>query len=121
MSRNISYKKWPHLKNGLKQCCPKCGNAPLFKAYLKPVDICASCEQDWSKTRAELAPAWAAMTIAAHIVILIYHFFIFGSGWPNWLQISVLMVIATAICLLALPRMKGLFIAIVWLYRTKDS
>jgi len=116
-----SHKKWPHIKNGLKQQCPGCGNAPLFKAYLKPVETCTSCGQDWSQIRAELGPAWAAMTLSAHIVIPIYHFFIFGSDWPNWLQVLVLMVIATAICLAALPRMKGLFMALVWYYRTDDS
>jgi len=114
-------KKWPHLKNGLKQTCPKCGDAPLFKAYLQPVDSCTSCHQDWNKTRAELAPAWAAMTIAAHIVILIYHFFIFGSSWPDWLQISILIALAVIICLATLPRMKGLFMAIIWLTGADDS
>jgi len=114
-------KKWPHLKSGLKQTCPKCGDAPLFQKYLVPVETCENCSQDWSNIRSELAPAWAAMTISAHIVVLIYHFFIFGSGWPDWLQISVLMGIATAICLAALPPMKGLFMAIVWLNRSDDS
>ena len=121
MSHNKSRKKWPHFKNGLKQSCPRCGDAPLFKAYLIPVDICSSCGQDWSKTRAELAPAWAAMTLAAHIVVLINHVFIFGAGWPQWLQILVLIILAVAICLAALPRMKGLFMAIVWYYGASDS
>jgi len=114
-------KKWPHIKNGLKETCPKCGDAALFESYLKPVKTCKSCGYDWSKIRAELGPAWAAMTLSAHIVVPIYHFFIFDSGWPNWLQISTLMIIATAICLLALPRMKGLFMGIVWLYRSDDK
>lgn len=115
-------KKWPHIKNGLKTRCARCGNAPLFQAYLKPVEICTSCGQDWRNIRSELAPAWAAMTLSAHIVVPIYHFFIFGSGWPNWMQILFLMVIATAICLAALPHMKGLFMALVWLFRIdKDN
>lgn len=114
-------KKWPHLKNGLRSHCPRCGNAPLFQAYLKPVETCSSCGQDWRDIRSELAPAWAAMTLSAHIVVPIYHFFIFGSGWPNWAQILFLMLIATAICLVALPRMKGLFMALVWYYRIDES
>ena len=114
-------KKWPHLKNGLKQNCPKCGQAGLFRKYIVPIEICPSCGQDWRDIRAELAPSWAAMTISAHIVALVYHLFIFGNGWPYWLQTLSAMILAVIICLAALPPMKGLFMAIIWLGRDDSS
>ncbi|MEP1229281.1 MAG: DUF983 domain-containing protein [Litorimonas sp.] len=112
-------KKWPHLKNGLKQTCPKCGDARLFQKYIVPIEACPSCGQDWRHIRAELAPSWAAMTISAHVVALIYHLFIFDNGWAQWQQTLAAMVIAIIICLIALPPMKGLFMAIAWLNRSE--
>ena len=114
-------KKWPIFKRGLKQTCPNCAEAPLFKSYLKPVDNCAACGTAWKDVRADLAPSWAAMTIAAHIVVMIYHFFLFGSDMAQWLQTSIAMVLAIIICLAVLPPMKGLFMAIIWYHDTKDS
>jgi len=35
-------KKWPPMKLGMKKKCPKCGDAPLFRAYLKQVEECAN-------------------------------------------------------------------------------
>ncbi|WP_409432819.1 DUF983 domain-containing protein [Litorimonas sp. RW-G-Af-16] len=106
---------------GMRGKCPNCGEGRLLKSYLTPVDHCANCGQPWAHVRAELGPAWASMTLAAHIVVPIYHFFIFDSPMPNWQQIGLLSLMAIGICLLALPRMKGLFMAIVWAKDTADS
>jgi len=51
---------------GMKLRCPSCGGGKLFRSYLKPVDHCSNCNQRWEHVRADLAPAWAAMTLAAH-------------------------------------------------------
>ena len=31
---------------GFKQRCPACGEAPLYRAYLKPHDTCPACGED---------------------------------------------------------------------------
>lgn len=112
---------WPRLWRGIKLRCPKCAQGKLFRSYLKPVEHCSNCTQHWGNVRADLAPAWAAMTIAAHVTVLIWHFFFWQTDMPNWQLTSILCVIATAICLIALPPMKGLFMAIIWAKGTTDS
>src|SRR3546814_6807270 len=43
---------------GLKSRCPSCGEARLFARYLKPVDACPACGQDWTHQRADDLPAY---------------------------------------------------------------
>lgn len=112
---------WPRLWRGMKLRCPRCGQGKLFRSYLKPVACCSNCDQAWGHVRADLAPAWAAMTLAAHITVLIWHFFFWRTDMPDWQLISALAAIATFICLASLPPMKGLFMAIVWVKGTTDS
>jgi len=112
---------WPRLWRGLKLRCPRCGQGKLFRAFLKPVEHCSNCEQRWGDVRADLAPAWAAMTISAHFTVAIWHFLFWGADIPAWQLTSYLCVIGTIIALLALPPMKGLFMAIIWAKGTTDS
>jgi len=112
---------WPRVWRGMKLRCPRCGQGNLFRSYLKPVKCCSDCKQCWGHIRADLAPAWAAMTLSAHITILIWHFFFWKADMPSWQLTLILGVIATLICLAALPMMKGLFMAVVWSKGTTDS
>ena len=112
---------WPMLLHGMKLRCPRCGDGKLFRAYLTPVEQCSDCGQKWSHVRADLAPAWAAMTLSAQLTVLIWHFFFWGSDMPDWQLITYLCLIATVICLISLPPMKGLFMAIIWAKDTSDS
>lgn len=117
----VAGKMWPRIWRGMKLRCPNCGQGKLFRAYLKPVDHCAECGVAWGDVRADLAPAWAAMTLAAHLVVLIWHFFLWDTALADWQLISILCTLAAGISLLALPPMKGLFMAIIWAKGTTDS
>lgn len=99
---------------GLKMRCPKCDDAPLFKSYLKPVQTCASCGQNWEKIRADDGPAWATMLVVLHLIAPLFHFIGFKSNLPGWASTLILCVLATGLCLAILPRMKGLFIGLIW-------
>jgi uncharacterized protein (DUF983 family) len=112
---------WPRIRRGLRLRCPRCGEGKLFRAYLKPVENCESCGQRWGDKRADLAPAWAAMTLASHIALLVWHFGFWHSDLPNWQLISGLSALVIVISLLLLPPMKGLFLAIIWSKGTTDS
>ena len=112
---------WPRLWKGMKLRCPSCGQGKLFRSYLKPVEHCSNCNQRWGNVRADLAPAWAAMTLAAHITVLFWHFFFWKTEMPDWQLTFILGAIATFISLASLPPMKGLFMAIIWAKGTTDS
>ena len=113
--------KWPAIKRGLKMTCPNCGQAPLFRAYLKPVEHCESCLENWGAVRADDGPAWATMLLVGHILAPFFHPLIFKADLPPWAPSLILGVAAIALCLALLPRMKGLFIALIWATRASTS
>lgn len=109
------------LLRGLRGSCPNCNQAPLFRAYLKAVPTCSNCGVRWENIRAELGPSWASMALAAHIIVPFYHIILFKSAVPIWQQMTLLIAMAIGLCLYLLPRMKGLFMAIIWAKDTSDS
>ncbi|WP_415810177.1 DUF983 domain-containing protein [Litorimonas haliclonae] len=105
---------WSALSRGALLKCPRCSQGRLFQSYLKPVHNCSNCDKKWDTVRADLAPAWASMTLSAHVIVVVYHFFFFDAPIANWITTSALIAIAALISLLSLPSFKGLFMALVW-------
>lgn len=99
---------------GFRLRCPKCGEGALFRAYLKPVDACASCGHDWSKVRADDGPAWATMLVVLHLMAPLFHVIGFKADLPMWASSLILSSLGLIFCLLLLPCMKGVFMAIIW-------
>lgn len=99
---------------GLKQSCPNCNNAPLFRAYLKPVESCVTCGENWSNVRADDGPAWATMLVVLHMLAPLFHFLTFKPGLPSYAPVLILGALGIFLCLILLPRMKGLFIGLIW-------
>ena len=107
-------KKRTAMWRGFTGRCPKCNQAPLFRAYLKPVNHCAHCEMEWSEVRADDGPAWATMIVVGHLLAPFFHFLIFNETLPAWAPATILCSLAVVMSLLVLPRMKGLFIGLLW-------
>ena len=100
--------------NGLRLRCPNCGDAPLFRAYLKPVETCSSCGTHWEHVRADDGPAWATMLVVLHVMAPLFHTLVFVADLTMVWAIIILLVFGLMACLWTLPRMKGLFIALIW-------
>ncbi|MEP6344100.1 MAG: DUF983 domain-containing protein [Maricaulaceae bacterium] len=107
-------KKRTAMFRGFKGRCPKCNKAPLFRAYLKPVDQCNSCGMKWVDVRADDGPAWATMIVVGHLLAPFFHFLIFNETLPSWAPATILCSLAIVMSLYFLPKMKGLFIGLVW-------
>ena len=99
---------------GFKGTCPRCGEAKLFRAYLKPVKACASCGAPWEEVRADDGPAWATMLVVGHVLGIFFHTLAFRYDFGFLATTLTLMVVALVGSLLLLPRMKGLFIGWIW-------
>ena len=109
------------LKRGLMGRCPNCGEAKLFRAYLKQVEHCPSCAENWGEVRADDGPAWASMLVAGHVLAPFFYLIIFKTNLPDWAATTLLVLLGVGICLAVLPRMKGLFIALIWSYGAPTS
>ncbi|NWH09505.1 MAG: DUF983 domain-containing protein [Alphaproteobacteria bacterium] len=107
--------------NGARLRCPACGQGRLFRAYLKPVDLCASCGERLGHIRADDGPAWLAILIVGHVVLGALFATEMRLGWPLWLSISVWSFSAIVLTLLLLPVCKGIFIGALWAMQAPGS
>lgn len=112
MESNLS-KKTVMLR-GFRMRCPNCNAAPLFRAYLKPVQSCASCGENWSQVRADDGPAWATMLVVLHVLAPVFHILVFKTDLPFWGPYIILTSLGIGLSLALLPRFKGLFIGLIW-------
>lgn len=108
---------WPAVKRGVCGKCPRCGRAALFRSYLRQVDACPSCGEAWGEIRADDAPPWLTILIVGHILAPFMIAVVRDELLPPWLATTGCVVAALALCLLILPRTKGLFIALIWAWR----
>jgi uncharacterized protein (DUF983 family) len=103
------------IMRGLMGRCPNCGRGRLFRSYLKVVNTCEVCGEEFSGHRADDAPAYVTLLIVAHVV---------GAGillsdeiWPHsslvWVAIFWLAMTVVA-SLLILPRAKGAIVGQQW-------
>jgi len=94
--------------------CPNCGNARFFQRYLRQVENCGSCAEDFGHIRADDGPAWLTILIVGHILGPILLSVVPNSTWPDWVSMIVWPSVALLLALLILPRAKALFIAVIW-------
>ena len=107
----------PALLKGLRCRCPNCGNGKLLHRYLKVVDQCAECGEDYTAQRADDGPAYLTILVVGHVII-----FFLSMTWeymrPSPLMLALSMsAIATIVALLVLPRFKGMIVAWQWAKR----
>ncbi|MCH2547901.1 MAG: DUF983 domain-containing protein [Alphaproteobacteria bacterium] len=105
---------WPTIRRSTRGRCPKCGDAPLYKSYLKPVDNCAACEEPIGHIRADDGPAWLTIVLVTHIIAPVLLVLLPGNNWPIWLVFAIIIVPTLALMLILLPLCKGFFIGMIW-------
>ena len=106
------------LGRGLIGRCPNCGKGALFRSCLRVNDRCPACGEDLSAERADDAPAFVTLLLTC---------FLCGAGvllsdalLPNvrpLVAAVILGVVAAALSVLMLPRVKGAVVASQWSLR----
>lgn len=94
--------------------CPNCGKGKLFRAYLKPVEACASCGEAFDHIRADDGPAWLTILITGHVVVPLLLMVEQRTDWPVWVATSFWCALVVVLVLMLLPRSKGVFVGIIW-------
>ncbi len=113
-SDNVKKPKRQSMWRGVKGQCPRCGEAKLFRAYLKPVAECSYCGQDWENIRADDGPAWLTILIVGHMVGPLIVYFVMNDAIPIWVTFVLIPVLVAGLSLLILPRCKGAFMGLIW-------
>ena len=105
---------WQAMSRGFRSRCPHCGEGKLFRAFVKPVDHCAVCGEDYTHQRADDFPAYITITIVGHIVLggfLAVETLFILSNWVHlaiWVPLTIIMSIAL------LQPVKGAIIGLQW-------
>ena len=99
---------------GLAGKCPRCGEARLFRKWLKPVDACPACGQDWSLQRADDFPPYVAIFITGHLMFALVILLVLDLRLPMGLAAAIVVPAAVATMLAILQPAKGAIIAAQW-------
>lgn len=101
------------LLRGAKGCCPRCGEAALFRAWLKPVDRCGHCRQDWSVQQADDFPAYIGIFVVGHLLAPVVIAMISG-GVSAWATLAIILPVSIVMLIAMLQPTKGAVIAFLW-------
>lgn len=102
------------LLRGGKGACPRCGSAPLFRKWLKPVERCGHCRQDWSVQQADDFPAYIGIFVVGHLLAPVVIAMIGRFGMSAWLTLAIILPLAVMMLLAMLQPTKGAVIAFLW-------
>ncbi len=112
---------WLAVKRGLRLACPACGRGPLMKGYLTQAEGCVYCGERTGDIRADDGPAWATILLVGHLVSPV--FFVFATRDPSesWIAFLAVAALVLLLSLALLPRMKGLFVGLIWASRAGEA
>ena len=105
---------WPAVVRAVSGRCPACGRGKFFKSYLRQVDKCADCGEEFGRIHADDGPAWLTIILVGHMVVPSALFAETSFQWPLWVSIMLWPLTAMALTLTILPRAKAVFIAAIW-------
>ncbi len=102
---------------GTKCRCPGCGEGRLFRKFIKPVDQCDVCGEDYTHQRADDLPAYI-------VVLIVGHFMVGGflgaeMLWPlsNSAHLAIWIPFALLASVALLQPVKGAVIGLQWALR----
>ena len=105
--------RWMAVRRGLRLRCPLCGRGALFQSYLKLSDHCANCGEVLGDIRADDGPAWATILVVGHVMVPSFLVAVRQDA-PAWVIFGLLVPATVALTGFLLPRLKGVFAALLW-------
>ena len=104
------------LTRGLVGRCPHCGKGKLFYRYLKVEPVCQTCGHDLDRYPSDDGPAYFTILLVGHLIIIPF-LILFAPliwKWPAWVIVPAAVIPVAVITLLALPRIKGGVIGVLY-------
>jgi uncharacterized protein (DUF983 family) len=111
---------WLAVRRGLRLTCPACGRGRLMAGYLRQAEGCAQCGERTGDIRADDAPAWATILLVGHLISPVFFVFATSKTDAAWAAFVMIAALVIGLTLLLLPRMKGLFVGIIWASRAGE-
>lgn len=102
---------------GVKCQCPKCAQGRLFRAYIKPVEHCENCGEDFRPQRADDLPAYIVVLIIGHVMVGGYLGAELMFNLPSWAHLAIWVPVSVLGALALLQPVKGGVIGLQWALR----
>jgi len=99
---------------GARGRCPRCDGAELFRKWLKPVDRCRACGQDWSLQSADDFPPYVAIFVTGHLMAPLLILLVLDFALSPWATAAIILPLAIVLMLGILQPAKGAIIAFQW-------
>jgi uncharacterized protein (DUF983 family) len=101
------------LWRGICGKCPRCNGTHLFKSFLKPVERCRLCGQNWTLHAADDFPPYVSILLTGHLIAPV----IIGLGMVEvslWAMTALVALLAVSLLIGLLQPAKGGIIALQW-------
>lgn len=105
------------MKRGFLCRCPKCGAGRLFASYLKTVDHCEACGEEFHHHRADDFPAYLVIVIVGHVIISAWLAFEAMFDLSVWTHLAIWAPLTVISALLLLQPVKGAVVGMQWALR----
>lgn len=89
--------------------------------YLRQAEGCTHCGERTGDIRADDGPAWATILLVGHLISPFFFLFANRDEHAVWLPFIVIATAVVGLTLLLLPRMKGLFVGLIWAARAGEA
>jgi uncharacterized protein (DUF983 family) len=99
---------------GFTMRCPHCGRGQLFGAFLKVVDRCAVCGEEFSHHRADDFPAYVVIFAVGHTMVPAALAVEFEYAPPMWLDFLIWLPLMIGSALALLQPVKGAIVGLQW-------
>lgn len=110
----VDMPSWPiALRRGLRMLCPACGQAPIFRGYIKVNPKCANCAAPLGRAPSDDAPPYITLLIALHIIALTFILADDRGGLPIVTALAIFIPLVIILELLLLRPVKGMVIAVL--------
>ena|SRR5687768_16804318 len=110
----IAHPLFRSIGRGLRHRCPNCGEGRLFGRYLKVEPHCQACGHELALYPADDGPAYLTILLVGHLIIGPALFFPIVWESPPQYSLPVLLGALLLITLVALPRIKGGWIGLMY-------
>jgi uncharacterized protein (DUF983 family) len=99
---------------GFRMRCPHCGMGRLFGRFLKVVDRCSVCGEDFSHQRADDFPAYIVIFVVGHTMVPAALAVEFEYAPPMWLDFAIWLPLMIISALALLQPTKGAIVGLQW-------
>lgn len=114
LEKHMPVTTWQAVLRGIRNRCPRCGNARFFPRFLKPIEVCPTCSQDWSIQRADDFPAYVSIFVTGHLTAPVIIALVSSEALPAWALATLLVTMVLGVSLALLQPAKGAIMALLW-------